>query len=305
MDASVITAVVDFCRDQGVIVGRAGGGRRFGNVDRAVAAAGDHPRRVRPAGGHAGSRTGSTAGLTRRGGCHAVQLHQRAGRVPLGAATVPRGEVAADRGAAADGDRGGLGARELARAQPAAWPHRRAHPGGLRRPGVRLRRAWHRAGGDGPSVAVRALFRLDRAGRDRDHECRHRGAEARAAAAASPPARRSRRWPSPSRTDGGMRRGDRDDGDVGWRQIPAGRREELRARRPHGRPDRRAGAAAGLDGRRRAVVLHRAWRCARADAARAEGDGPDAQAGAAGVPLGRGGAAGRGGRAARRRSRGR
>ena len=27
-----ITAVVDFCRDQGVIVGRAGGGRRFGNV---------------------------------------------------------------------------------------------------------------------------------------------------------------------------------------------------------------------------------------------------------------------------------
>ena len=32
MDASVITLVVDFCREQGVIVGRAGGGRRFGNV---------------------------------------------------------------------------------------------------------------------------------------------------------------------------------------------------------------------------------------------------------------------------------
>ena len=32
VDASVITAVVDYCRDQGVIVGRAGGGRRFGNV---------------------------------------------------------------------------------------------------------------------------------------------------------------------------------------------------------------------------------------------------------------------------------
>ena len=31
-DASVITQVVDFCRDHGVIVGRAGGGRRFGNV---------------------------------------------------------------------------------------------------------------------------------------------------------------------------------------------------------------------------------------------------------------------------------
>jgi adenosylmethionine-8-amino-7-oxononanoate aminotransferase len=32
VDGSVITAVVEFCRDQGVIVGRAGGGRRFGNV---------------------------------------------------------------------------------------------------------------------------------------------------------------------------------------------------------------------------------------------------------------------------------
>jgi taurine-pyruvate aminotransferase len=32
VDASVITSVVDFCREQGVIVGRAGGGRRFGNV---------------------------------------------------------------------------------------------------------------------------------------------------------------------------------------------------------------------------------------------------------------------------------
>jgi taurine-pyruvate aminotransferase len=27
-----ITAVVDFCRDRGLIVGRAGGGRRFGNT---------------------------------------------------------------------------------------------------------------------------------------------------------------------------------------------------------------------------------------------------------------------------------
>jgi adenosylmethionine-8-amino-7-oxononanoate aminotransferase len=32
VDASVITSVVEFCREQGVIVGRAGGGRRFGNV---------------------------------------------------------------------------------------------------------------------------------------------------------------------------------------------------------------------------------------------------------------------------------
>ena len=32
VDASVITSVVEFCRDNGVIVGRAGGGRRFSNV---------------------------------------------------------------------------------------------------------------------------------------------------------------------------------------------------------------------------------------------------------------------------------
>jgi adenosylmethionine-8-amino-7-oxononanoate aminotransferase len=32
VDMSVISSVVDFCRDQGVIMGRAGGGRRFGNV---------------------------------------------------------------------------------------------------------------------------------------------------------------------------------------------------------------------------------------------------------------------------------
>jgi adenosylmethionine-8-amino-7-oxononanoate aminotransferase len=32
VDASVIAGVVEFCRDQGVIVGRGGGGRRFGNV---------------------------------------------------------------------------------------------------------------------------------------------------------------------------------------------------------------------------------------------------------------------------------
>jgi len=31
-DASQITAVVDFCRERGLIVGRSGGGRRFGNT---------------------------------------------------------------------------------------------------------------------------------------------------------------------------------------------------------------------------------------------------------------------------------
>jgi taurine-pyruvate aminotransferase len=32
VDAAQITGVVDFCRDHGVIVGRAGGGRRYGNT---------------------------------------------------------------------------------------------------------------------------------------------------------------------------------------------------------------------------------------------------------------------------------
>jgi adenosylmethionine-8-amino-7-oxononanoate aminotransferase len=32
VDAQVITAISDFCRDNGVLVGRAGGGRRYGNT---------------------------------------------------------------------------------------------------------------------------------------------------------------------------------------------------------------------------------------------------------------------------------
>jgi taurine-pyruvate aminotransferase len=32
VDPGVITAIVDFCKEAGVIVGRAGGGRRYGNT---------------------------------------------------------------------------------------------------------------------------------------------------------------------------------------------------------------------------------------------------------------------------------
>ena len=32
MNAADITKIVDFCRDHGLIVGRAGGGRRYGNT---------------------------------------------------------------------------------------------------------------------------------------------------------------------------------------------------------------------------------------------------------------------------------
>ena len=58
VDAAQITAVVDFCRDHGVIVGRAGGGRRYGNTITLSPAAGDHPRRVRPHRRHAGPGAG-------------------------------------------------------------------------------------------------------------------------------------------------------------------------------------------------------------------------------------------------------
>src|SRR5437763_13148847 len=48
LDPAQIGGIVDFCRDQGVIVGRSGGGRRFRHDDCAVSAAGHYPRRMRP-----------------------------------------------------------------------------------------------------------------------------------------------------------------------------------------------------------------------------------------------------------------
>ena len=65
----------------------------------------------------------------------------------------------------------------------------------------------------------------------------HPGAEGRPAAAARARRERRRPWPSPSRTGAGTPRGDRDDGDPRRRPVPARRGQELRARRPHRRPD--------------------------------------------------------------------
>ncbi len=196
------------------------------------------------------------AGRAARRRPHAVQLHQRAGGIPLGAAAVPRAEIAADRGPAADGDRGGFRARRLARAQPAARADRDPHPGGFRRPGFRLRRARHRAGGDGSGARLRAVFRLDRAGGDGHHECRHRRAETRAAAVD-----RRRRHDRDARLHRAERtlgcRRDRGDRDPGRGKIPARWRQEFRARRPHRRPDRGRGPPPGLGRRRRAFAASR------------------------------------------------
>ena len=72
---------------------------------------------------------------------NALQLHAGAGGVPRHLAARARGALADQGGAAADGDRGGLRARRLEAAQPGDGPHRRQHPRGLRRRGLRLRRA--------------------------------------------------------------------------------------------------------------------------------------------------------------------
>ena len=53
---------------------------------------------------------------------------------------------------------------------------------GVRRPGLHLHRARHRARGDGPGAAVRAVLRVGRARGERDPQRRHRRPEAGAAA---------------------------------------------------------------------------------------------------------------------------
>ena len=238
-----------------------------------------------------------------REGTACSSASQRAGGVPLGAAAVPRGEVAADRGAPADGDRGGLGARGLARPQRAARPVR----------GVHIPEAY---GGQGFGFVELGIV-LEEMGRAllcapyfastvlAATAIMNAGTEAQKRALLPPIAdgdtRRHAGLHRAERTLGCGR--DRNDGDAGRGRLPARWRQELRPRRPHRRPDRRAGAPPGFGRRGRAVVLHGARRCARADAPRAEGDGPDPQAGAARIPRRRGGPAGRGRRRRAGRSR--
>ncbi len=117
-----------------------------------------------------------------RGVSHAVQLHRRAGGFSRHSAAFPHRPLSLDRSAQADGDGCRLGSGQLEEAERGTRPHRGAHPGRIWRPGFWLRRARHRAGGNGPGAAVRALFLVGRAGRDRHSECWNGRAEAQAPA---------------------------------------------------------------------------------------------------------------------------
>ena len=82
-----------------------------------------------------------------------------------------------DRGPAPDGDHRGLRPRGVVADGQRARTPGSAHPRGVRRPGLHVRRARHRARGDGPRAAVRAVL-LDRRPRGRrDPERRHRRPE--------------------------------------------------------------------------------------------------------------------------------
>ena len=84
-------------------------------------------------------------------------------------------------GAAAHGDDRGLRPRGLEADGPGARAPEPAPPRGARRPGLHVRRARHRARGDGPRPAVRAVLLDGGAGGERDHERGHRRAAGRAA----------------------------------------------------------------------------------------------------------------------------
>ena len=119
---------------------------------------------------------------TSRGPNRELRLLRRAGAAARRRASIPRGEVAVDRGAPPHGDHRGLRPRGVGADGERARPPEPPHPRGVRRPGLHLRRARHRARGDGPRAAVRALL-LDRRARGRrHHQRRHRRPEGQAAA---------------------------------------------------------------------------------------------------------------------------
>ena len=202
--------------------------------------------------GHSGENSRNRVGL-KRGGRRVMRFSFSAEQEEFRAsrAARPGGALADQGGAPADGDRRGLRARRLEEAQSGARPHRPPHPRGLWRRRLRLFRAGHRARGDGPRPALRAVL-LDRgAGDHRDPECRHGRAEE--GAAARPRRRHGDRHPR-------LRRGRRQhrcrerraDGVAVRRDLAARRHQELRARRPHrrsaGRAWRAGRARSGEDG---------------------------------------------------------
>ena len=146
------------------------------------------------------------------------------------------------RGARADGDRGRLRPRRVDADGRADGPAGPAHPRGVRRVRVQLRRARHRARGDGAGAAVRAVLLDRRARRQRAAAVRRRGGEA-----GLPARHRQRRDDRHARLHRAVRQvgrvGHRDDGDGGGRRSHPDRHEDVRARRPHRRPRARRSPA--------------------------------------------------------------
>ena len=178
---------------------------------------------------------GDAAGNDRR---HELRLHRRTGRAAQDRAVLPRGQEPGERRARADGDRARLrrgGVVADGRADGAAGP---AHPRGVRRLGVQLRRARHRPRGDGPRPAVRAVLLHGRARRQHAAPVRRRGGQE-----GLPPRHRQRRDDRHRRVHRAVgqvgRVGHRDGGDGVRRRLHADRHEDVRARRPRRRPDPR------------------------------------------------------------------
>ena len=192
-----------------------------------------------------------------------LRLQRGAGRAPQDRPPVPRDQVARGRGPRADGDRGGLRRRRLeadGRAARPAGPH---HPRGVRRLGLRLRRADRRARGDGPARCC--------APRTSRPWC---SPPTRCCTPATTPPRRSclpgiasgetiatlafteenGRWDEAGITLTATKR---------RRRLDARRHQDVRARRPHRRPDPR-----GRPHRRRREPLRRRRRRRRASPAR-------------------------------------
>ena len=95
---------------------------------------------------------------------HELCLHRRTRGTAQDRSGIPRSEEPRERGARADGDRDRLRSRGVepdGRADGLAGP---AHPRGVRRFRLQLRRTRHRPGGDGSRPAGRTVLLVRRAG---------------------------------------------------------------------------------------------------------------------------------------------
>ena len=221
------------------------------------------------------SRFGAPSATAATIRAHELRLHRGTGRAALHDPRLSRGQEPRERRARADGDRGRLrpgGVEPDGGADGSAGP---AHPRGVRRLGVQLRRARDRARGDGAAAAVRAVLLHRRAGRQRAAPVRRR--QRQEGAPARHRQRRDDRRAGLHRALGQVGRvGHHDGGHEVGRRLHAVGHEELRDRRPHRRPaDRRR------PHRQRRQPVRRRRRRGRHHQDAAVDDGPDAQAGQA------------------------